>query len=281
MKNTTANKTLIRRFYEEVINRRNLHLIEEFVAEGFVDHNPDPGQGPGRESLKPMFQGFVEAFPDMTMSIQTMVAEGDLVGSRVAMTGTHLGNFAGTPATGRSISVSGMDWARVKDGKIVERWGVFDMAGMAKQIGLVPGPSSDDLKKQSRRYYEMLAGSKGDLASLKSELLHDQHQFHITGQAPLSTEVMQQMISSIWKAFPDLSHEITNQICEGNVVFNHLKATATHKGEFAGVKATNNAVTYEAMVSHRWEGGKLIEQWVEPDFMALMVQIGAIPAPTA
>ena len=137
-----ANKSVVRRFYEEVFVRGNLDLIDEISAPDFVDHNPAPGQAPGIEGIKQALTEYRSAFPDLEITVEDMIAEGDKVAARITATGTHKGEFAGIPATGRRATISVIDIVRVVDGKAVERWGVEDNMGLMQQLGVIPGPGT-------------------------------------------------------------------------------------------------------------------------------------------
>jgi steroid delta-isomerase-like uncharacterized protein len=275
---TLENKTLVRRFYDG-INAHNINVFDEVCPEGFIDHDAEPNQGKGREGVKAMFRQFFEAFPDMKMEVLAMVAEGDRVAVDAKVTGTHLGAFAGVPATGRTVTVGGFDCVRVKDGKVVERWGVFDMAKLLTQLGVVPGPKAEDLKATSRRYYEAIDKTRGDLASLKTEVFHPQMTVQFGDTLLTDVASFQGLVSSFYAAFPDLTHVVHDQIAEGDTVINRLTAKGTHKGDFAGMKPTGRSVAITAMSSHRYVDGKLFEQRVQADFVGLLTQLGAIATP--
>jgi steroid delta-isomerase-like uncharacterized protein len=130
------NKTLTRRFYEEVFNKKNLDTVNELCAPGFVDHNAMPGQGPGPNGLKDWFRQFFEAFPDMKATIDEMVAERDLVVTRLTCEGTHKGEFMGAAPTGRKVSLHGMDMVRIKDGRATEVWHQGDDVVVLMELGV-------------------------------------------------------------------------------------------------------------------------------------------------
>ena len=132
------NKALVRSIYREMLNEKNLAAMDKYVAADVVDHNPGPGQGPGLEGAKQSFNEMFTAFPDLSGTVDLMISEGDLVVTRITMSGTHTGDFAGMPATGKKFSISGIDTLRITNGKIVERWGNFDDAGMMQQLGAMP-----------------------------------------------------------------------------------------------------------------------------------------------
>ena len=135
------NKAISRRFYEEVFTKGNLSALEEFIAADFVDHNPfGPETVSSLEGLKEMFGMFNAAFPDMTLTVEDQIAEGDKVVSRFTTTGTHKGEFMGIPATGKTVTISAIDIHRIENGQIVEHWDEVDMLGMMQQLGVVPAP---------------------------------------------------------------------------------------------------------------------------------------------
>ena len=131
-------KDLARRFYAEVINGKNLAVIDELVDDDLVEHQEMPGIPPGKEGVRAFFELFHGAFPDLKAEIQGIVSEGDEVWVYAVMTGTHQGEFLGIPATGKQISVPMVDRVRVRNGKAVEHWGVADDLGMMTQLGVVP-----------------------------------------------------------------------------------------------------------------------------------------------
>ena len=134
------NKALIRRFYEEVWNDKNLDAIDELVAADSVDHELPPGLPPGREGAKAFVGMYLGAFPDTRITIEDIVAEGDRVVTRWSATGTHTGELMGIPATGKQINVTGLDINRISGGKSAEHWGQFDQMGLMQQLGVVPAP---------------------------------------------------------------------------------------------------------------------------------------------
>ena len=108
------NKTLTRQFYDEVFNKKNLNAVDELCSPGFVDHNAPPGQGPGVKGLKDWMQQFFQAFPDLKATIHEMVAEGDIVVTRLTCQGMHKGAFMGAAPTGRNVTFSALDMVRIR-----------------------------------------------------------------------------------------------------------------------------------------------------------------------
>jgi steroid delta-isomerase-like uncharacterized protein len=102
------NKTIIRQFIDETLNKGDIEAAEKFVAKDVIEQVPFPGQGPGIEGLKDVLAGMRAAFPDMHWTVQEQIAEGDKVVSRFEWTGTHRGPFLGVEPTGRPVQVWGI-----------------------------------------------------------------------------------------------------------------------------------------------------------------------------
>src|SRR5438132_9641808 len=134
------NKATVRMFYDEVLNRRNLGVIDKVTAENYVDHTAAPGLPPGREGEKQWFAMLRAVFPDGQTTIEDIIAEGDKVVVRGTMTGTHSAEFMGIPATGKQVKISGIDVTRFHEGQSVEHWGQWDVAGLMQQLGVMPPP---------------------------------------------------------------------------------------------------------------------------------------------
>lgn len=136
------NIVIIQRFIEEVINQGRLDAANELVEENFVELDPLPGQRQGREGLKEIIGMLRAAFPDMHWVIQETVAAGDKVVTRFTWTGTHRGNFLGIPATGRSVSVSGVVIDRLQAGKMADSRILMDTFALMQQLGVIPAPAN-------------------------------------------------------------------------------------------------------------------------------------------
>jgi steroid delta-isomerase-like uncharacterized protein len=135
---TEENKALIRRFYEEVFNKRNLAALDDFYAPDHVDHTLPPGLPVGPEGTRQAIAMMLTGFPDLRITIEDMIAEGDKVATRFMTHGTQHGMFGSIPPTGKQVAVSTIEITRIAGGKIVEDWGLDDRLGMLQQLGLVP-----------------------------------------------------------------------------------------------------------------------------------------------
>ena len=132
------NKSHMRVFVDEVINKKNLDAIDALVAVDFVEHVPLPDQTPGRAGLKHGIGLFLEAFPDIQWVLEEQIAEGDKVVSRFTWSGTHRGPFMGVAPTGRKVQVWGIAIDVVRDGKFAESRFIMDTLGLMRQLGAIP-----------------------------------------------------------------------------------------------------------------------------------------------
>jgi len=132
------NKSIIRHFVDEVINKKNLAAVDTLVAEDFLELVPLPGQGPGMEGLKYAIGLFLDAFPDIHWALDEQIAEGDKVVSRFTWTGTHRGPFLGIPPTGRTVTVWGVVIDVVRNDKFAESRILMDTLGLMQQLGAIP-----------------------------------------------------------------------------------------------------------------------------------------------
>jgi len=135
------NKAIPRRVYEEVLNHKNLDLVDELFASDYVNHDPtSPQEMHGPESLKQFFSAYLAAFPDLRFTVEDQVAEEDKVVSRWTSRGTNRGELMGAAPTGRQIQFTGITISRISDGKIAEDWTSYDALGMMRQLGLIAQP---------------------------------------------------------------------------------------------------------------------------------------------
>lgn len=131
------NKKLVSRVMDEVMNKGELHIASQFLASNFVNHD-FPMAKPGPDEFAKILQMFLTGFPDMHVTAEESVAEGDRVFTRGYFTGTHTGAFQGIPPTGKKINVKYMDEWRIENGKATENWVRLDMLSLMQQLGVVP-----------------------------------------------------------------------------------------------------------------------------------------------
>jgi steroid delta-isomerase-like uncharacterized protein len=127
--------------FSEAVNTGNFDLFKEAVSIENVDHDPARGQVPGPEGYRIFFSGLRDAFSDLSVALETAVADEESIAIAYTLTGTQNGSFMGIAPTGRKIKIRGMQISKFKDGKMVERWGSSDELGMLKQLGVVALPA--------------------------------------------------------------------------------------------------------------------------------------------
>jgi steroid delta-isomerase-like uncharacterized protein len=132
------HKTLIRRFYDEVWNRRNYAAAREFFADDGVRHEVSGPVRGGAEGIAQNAAAWCASFPDTQCNVEAVVAEGNLVVARWTIKATHQGEWRSIPATGRSIHFRGVNIYRIAHGKIAEIWNFRDDLGLFQQLGAVP-----------------------------------------------------------------------------------------------------------------------------------------------
>jgi steroid delta-isomerase-like uncharacterized protein len=133
------NKAAVRRFYQEVINARNLEALEELLVPDGVDHTFG---SQSTEQVKQFFAMVHQAFPDLRAEVHDVIGDGDLVAARVSYTGTHQGEWLGIPATGKQTATNGVDFFRMQDGRQAEHWGGPDTLSLLIELGVMPGPGA-------------------------------------------------------------------------------------------------------------------------------------------
>ena len=133
-----ANKALFQRFIDDMINKKNVAVMDELLDANYIEHNPAPDQEPGAEGMKKLMTMFFAAFPDLHAHVDFMVAEGDIVAGRLTTTGTHQADFMGIAATGKKVNFTETHIVRIANGKAVEHWGNSDDLGMMQQLRVIP-----------------------------------------------------------------------------------------------------------------------------------------------
>ncbi len=134
------NKQLIRRWFEEVWNKGRSEAIPEMFAEEGIAYglgNVSGGELRGPAEFQAFHQNFRGAFPDISVSVEETIAEGDLVAARCLVRGQHMGDTLGFEATKKPMEISGIAIVRIKDGKIVEAWNNFDFMSLYQQLGVM------------------------------------------------------------------------------------------------------------------------------------------------
>jgi predicted SnoaL-like aldol condensation-catalyzing enzyme len=144
-----ANKELVRRWVEDIFNSKDLDACDRLIAAEYVEHavatfgRSEPGLVPGPPTMRQTAQFIISQFPDVMMTIESLLAEGDEVAVRLTARGTNRGPIGGViPPTGRAFVASQCHWFRVQDGKLAEHWAVRDDLSAMIQLGVVRPPGA-------------------------------------------------------------------------------------------------------------------------------------------
>ena len=130
------NKAIARRFFEEVWNQRTLDVVDEIFAPTLTFN----GKSVSREAIKQLVTARLAAFPDIHVTVDDQVAEGDKVSTRRTWEATHQGPYRGISATGKRVRWTQISIVRFAEGRAVEDWAIADELSILEQLGHLPSP---------------------------------------------------------------------------------------------------------------------------------------------
>jgi hypothetical protein len=138
---TEANKTAMRQIFEEGFGKGNVGVADDLIDPAAMYGGPSAFPGPdGPEGTKQSIAYYRAAFPDLSVTVEEQMAEGDEVITRWTAVGTHTGALGKLPPTGKKATVSGIEITKFANGKVVSGWSLFDAYGMMVQLGVIPAP---------------------------------------------------------------------------------------------------------------------------------------------
>jgi steroid delta-isomerase-like uncharacterized protein len=295
-----ANKALIRRFVQAVYDRHDPTALDEFIAPLMVDYTAPPGVPPGLAGARRGVTQFLTAFPDLHVEVEDIIAERDFVVVRITESGTHQGELAGLPPTGRRASWPGMWMFRIANGQIVERWVIVDIFSLLVQLGFVPAPgeagatptaaappaaqgspavsggtdASASSEEIARRYVEAVLGA-ADMAAANALIAPDAA-FNLSGAITSGPAAPLAAVAPLLAAFPDARFTVEEVVVEGDRVAVRWRFGGTHQADFLGVPATGNQVSMFGITLLRVAGGQIAEAWTVQDTVGLLTQLGVL-----
>lgn len=136
------NKLIARQVFEDIQSEGNTALVDQIVAVDYVCHTP-PVDIHGPEGAKQFTALLRAAFPNMRVTVEDQIAEGDKVATRWIFRGTHEGDFQGIPPTGKQVTMSGITIFHIANGKLLEGWNKPDLLSLLQQLGAVPVPERE------------------------------------------------------------------------------------------------------------------------------------------
>jgi steroid delta-isomerase-like uncharacterized protein len=252
---TNVNKDLARRIVEEMWNTRNLEVIDACYA---------PSQD-GHEATKAFIASYWTAFPDLHITIDDQIAEGNQVATRYTARGTHLGHFAGIPPTGEQMTTTAIETHLFADGKLVELWNSFDPLGMLQRVGAIAN------RAIVRRWYDDYVNGH-DVDVLDDLVTLDFTSHFLSGAEGACADQIKQIDGAIFTTLPDLRVTIQDMVVEGDRVAVRYSTLATLASNPPGVP-----LAATGMDIFRIADGKIAQRWAELDYTGMLMQLGAVP----
>ena len=135
---SSANKSIVRRWFDEIYTKKRLELMDELHAEAYAWRGPSGVTVTSRDGMRELLGVYFAAFSDLHFTVEDQMSEGAQVATRWSAGGTHSGEFDGVAPTGNSIMIAGITISRLENGRLVEEWESFDELSLMRQIGAVP-----------------------------------------------------------------------------------------------------------------------------------------------
>ncbi len=313
-----ANKELFCRFQDRVFHRRDLSdaTLSEFLHPDFADHSSWPGSGQGLQGLRSRLATWQAAFTETTATNLALISEGVMLAVLYELRGNHTGAFLGIAPTNEPVYIPAIDFYRIADGKIHERWSIYDYLTTALQVRAeihlepaAPGASPSDPGDRTRppgtvrpinldvRADEESGGkvqqNKAALLRFQKEVFNANDWSIGTLEKHLSPEIIDhnaypgdppglhgvQSRFSAWQAaFSDPDEENVALAGEGELLAVLYDLHAFHSGTFMGVPASHRPVVIPGIEFVRFERGLIAEHWGIYDFKSTAQQLGTVLA---
>lgn len=292
----TEQKRKFRHIPEIIMNRGELDLVDQEIAEDYVEHIPMPPQfTPNREGFKQFVLMLRSAFPDLHYDVDHLTSN-DLIGEnqkvvhRITAHGTHTGPWGPIPATGKRMTWTEIHIGLYVQGMLVEHWGNIDSLGIMQQMGAIPGWSEkppvppipqvngkvfttyQENSAMVRRYVHEL-WNKGKL-EVADQLVHPQGVSASLPYLPVGPEGVKLNVTTYRSAFPNLYLLIQDILAEENVVAIRFTMLGTQHGVFMGIPPTGKDVEVDGCCIFSFGNGQIVEHWQETDLLGLFGQLG-------
>lgn len=293
------------RYWSEVWTAGGDAKVGDVIAPDEVHHWGIGGDTQGIDAFTTRLDAFLSAFPDVAFTVEDSFGQDDLTVSRWTATGTQKGTWLAVPATGKSVTWTGINIFRFDCGKIAEVWGNADHIGLLQQIGALPvsttaasspvavtpmaeaaaspmacmATTPEQNLATARRWTEdVLTGRNLDLLDeiLAPDIVHhagvfpDQH-----GPAAVKG-----MLGALLAVSPDAVYTVDRTVAADDLVAVRWTMKGTMTGTFMGQQANGNPIDITGINIYRFACGKIAEGWSETDGLALLQQIGGGPKPT-
>ncbi len=292
------NKALVRKIYQAT-ETGDAAILGFVVTEDVIEHPLNPGQPPGREALKQVFGGFSVLVPDLRITVEDIIADGDRAAVRSTVTGTPVGPYLGVDPAGRPMRFEAIDLWRIEDGLVAEGWHVEDFVAALADWGvltfaprppdLAPLPSTQTTADRPQdplgvvhRWYQALRSADIDVIST----LIDNHFVNhgpIGAGIPVSTGPggIGDDVISLHRAFPDIDLIVADMFAEHDKVMTRVIARGTHLGPLPGIRPTARRTAVMGHEIWRVTNGRILEHWGRFEDLDLLQQLGVLPTPPA
>lgn len=275
------NKDLVHRYIDAVMSGRDLAAASQLMDATCVSKLPtglvqvEPPRGP--EGWVRTMTLLLNAIPDLSTTIDDELAVGDTVVVRWTSRGTNTGNLGHIPPSNKSVTIEGITWFRIADGKLVENLVNEDQLGFLRQIGAVPlgrELTPGENKILVHRFFDGI-WNHSDYDLIDQYVAADFIQ-HFPG-AKSGREGFRETITQSHESFGVMELLIEDEIATEDRVVHRWTWNCTHTGVFAGIPPTGKKVSFPGMTIVRVAGGQIAEHWASLDTLGLMQQLGAIP----
>jgi predicted ester cyclase len=300
-----ANKKTITDFVNELTNKHNPEAWNMYCSENFKHHFNIPDVPPTLQGIKMLSTGILAAFPDVSLTIDLLIAENDFVIERATAKATHSGTYNKIVPTGKAYQWNETHIYRLKDGKIIEHFPEVRLEKLLWQIGgkgegfIEPEKSSlssfiafmmsglSKLYKNSSKQNLTISENNKEVVSRYVNQFKNEQKFTVFPKLfsskfthhfnfPNRTNKMDSFVSvgqTFLSAFPDVKVDLQQILAEGDIVVEQNKVSATHKGTFNGIKSTDRKVFWTEIHIYKLENGKIIENWPAVNFERILMQI--------
>jgi predicted ester cyclase len=288
---TEVNKAIVNRLFEEVFNQGKMDSADELIAPYFIHYTAGKMDAKGIEGYKELVGSLRVAFPDLKVTVEDVIGEGNMVSTRQTYTGKHQGDLQGISPTGVEAVCTGICIFRIADGKITEGWTEYDLLGLMLQLGVVE-PSTDQpyMNRQGEDFLwtapSEVTGDPGDVEANKAIVIRlTDEVVNLKNPGVIDDLVAADFVNHdpIWSVVADLAKykewmagyaadlssrqtfDIT--IAEGDKVVSHW--TYRWMDESLGKQMSMTGVDI-----CRLADGKIVERWSSKDFFNMLQSLG-------
>jgi len=276
----------------------DVSILDDVVHDDVVEHPLNPGQLRGREPLKQLFGGFSKVIPDLSLRIEDVVSQRDMVAVRSVVRGTPAVTYLGVPPNGQVITFGAVDMWRVAGGRVAEGWHVEDFARVLIELGVVQLPwrrisrapdgtqppisddtaSADAIEGVVLRWYTAL--HRGDVAAASALLAEGfvNHDSIAPGLSPADgRDDTLQTLGLVQSAFPDIDITVADVVCGSGNVAARVIVRGTHLGPLPGILATGKRFAVMGQEIWRVAAERIVEHWGRFEELDLLQQLGVLP----